>query len=243
MNALRAMRAAFSYFTILPVGTDDVGPSAVAVAWLPFVGAVIGFVAGSIGLAVSAIAPHAHALAVATAFGATIVLSGAVHVDGFLDACDALFASATPERRLEILRDPTHGTFAVAGFAVVAALWLAALWSIPMTMLPLALALSGAAARWSAAIHALWLAYGRSEPTRAFARRPPVVILALGAVLVIILAHALGWRGYAAVFAPLAAAAVAILWSRARLGGGVTGDAYGFAIVVAEVAALVAVAA
>ena len=114
----------------------------------------------------------------------------------------------------------------------------------PAAQYPLALALAGAAARWSAVIHALWFAYGRAgAPTRAFESRPPFGVLALGAVLVAALAFALRAPGCAAALAALAAAAIAIVWARMRLGGGVVGDAYGFAIVIAEIAALGALAA
>ena len=212
-----------------------------ALAWLPFIGAVVGALAGSGAYAVSLIAPHP--LAVATAFGLSIVLTGAVHLDGFLDGCDAFFASVPAQRRLEILKDPRHGTFAIAGFGVVGALWLAALWALSPAAYPLTLALTGAAARWSVVIHALWFAYGRvGAPTRAFERRPPLPLLAVGAVLVAGLAFALRAPGWAAAAAALVVAAGAITWARARLGGGLVGDAYGFAIVIAEVAALIALA-
>jgi cobalamin synthase len=44
------------------------------------------------------------------------------------------------------------------------------------------------------------------------------------------------------VVVSLAVAAVAAAFARARLGGGLTGDGYGFAIVLAEVAGLSALA-
>jgi adenosylcobinamide-GDP ribazoletransferase len=169
------------------------------------------------------------------------VLTGAVHVDGFLDGCDALFAPVSVERRLEILKDPRHGSFAVAGFAVVAAVWLAALWSIAPASLPLALACAGASARLGAVVHALYVPYGGATAS-ALTRRPPLPILALGLVLVVALAWPLGARGAVAVVAAFTAAALAIVWIRGRLAGAITGDGYGFAIVVAEVAALVALA-
>lgn len=234
------MRAAFSYFTILPFGAAE-PPDAVALAWLPFVGAVIGALAGGAAYLVAYVAPAA--LAVAVAFGLTIVLSGAIHLDGFLDGCDAFFAPVSVERRLEILKDARHGTFALAGFAVVAVFWLAALWSLDPVTYPLALALTGAASRWSAVIHALWFAYGRAgAPPRAFEARPPFWVLGLGAVLVALLAFALRAPGCAAAFVALIVAAGTIAWARKQLGGGVVGDTYGFTIVVAEVAALVTLA-
>jgi len=43
------------------------------------------------------------------------VLTGALHLDGFLDACDGLLGGYTPESRLEIMRDERLGAFALAG--------------------------------------------------------------------------------------------------------------------------------
>jgi adenosylcobinamide-GDP ribazoletransferase len=229
-----------SYFTILPVGVAE-APDASALAWLPFAGALTGALAGLAAAGIAHVASHA--LAVASAFALVVVLTGAIHVDGFLDGCDAFFASVSPERRLEILKDPRHGTFAVAGFAVVCAIWLAALWSLPPARLPLALALSGASARWASVIHALYVPYGRAGAlTRAFEQRPSRGVLALGLALVVALAWPLGIGGGAAFGVTLGVAALCTSWIRPRLGGGLVGDAYGFTIVVAEVAALVALA-
>jgi adenosylcobinamide-GDP ribazoletransferase len=209
--------------------------------WLPFVGALTGALAGLAAEGVAHVTSRA--LAVACAFAALLVLTGAIHVDGFLDGCDAFFASVSPERRLEILEDPRHGTFAVAGFAAVFALWLAALWSLAPANYPFALALSGASARWSSVIHARYVPYGRAGAvTRAFEERPSLGVLALGLGLVLALAWPFGKRGAAAFALALALAALCVRWIRPRLGGGLTGDAYGFTIVVAEVGALVALA-
>jgi adenosylcobinamide-GDP ribazoletransferase len=236
----RALRSAFAYFSILPVGrTDD--PDGRAVAWLPLVGAALGALAGTAALGAARIGPHA--IAVAIAFGATIVLSGAIHLDGFLDGCDALFASVSPQRRLEILKDPRHGTFALAGLAVLMPLWLAALWALAPSTYPLALAFAAACARWSAVVQPVRApALRPGATTTALAAKPPLMTLALGATLVVALAVPFAWRGAAALAAAAIVAAAALSWSRGRLGGHLAGDAYGFAIVLAEVAVLLALA-
>jgi adenosylcobinamide-GDP ribazoletransferase len=46
---------------------------------------------------------------------AWVVVTGALHFDGFCDLCDGLFGGRTPEDRLRILRDPHLGTFGLAG--------------------------------------------------------------------------------------------------------------------------------
>jgi adenosylcobinamide-GDP ribazoletransferase len=231
------MRAAFSYFSILPVGFAA-APRATALAYLPLVGSLTGALAGTCAWGISLVAPHA--VAVAVAFGASIVLTGAIHVDGFLDTADAVFASVTPARRLEIMHDPRHGTFAIAGFAVVCALWLAALWSIDPVRLPLALAFAAATARWAAVGVARVMPYaGSGANAPAFATRPPWTIHLVMAALVILL----GWCYWGHAVLLIGTGALTYLAAFAiapRLGGGLTGDVYGFLIVCTEVAVLAA---
>ena len=139
--------------------------------FLPLVGAVVGALAGTAAWAAALVAPHV--VAVAVAFGLSIVLTGALHVDGFLDSCDAAFACVSPARRLEIMKDPRHGSFAIAYFAVLCALWLAALSSIDPVRLPLGLAFAGAAARWIAVSVARVLPYGGDGRRPALTPRWP----------------------------------------------------------------------
>jgi adenosylcobinamide-GDP ribazoletransferase len=241
VNALRGLRTAFSYFSILPLPSND-PPDAAAMAWLPFVGAVTAALAGTAGYLVSLVAPHP--LAVATAFTLSIVLTGAIHLDGFLDGCDAFFASVSPARRFEILDDPRHGTFAVAGAAIVGVVWLAALWSLPPRTFPFALTFAAVSARLFAVANALYIPYGRTTPSRAFESRLPVWIVILDAILAGVLAAHFGIvRGGLGLVTTLVAVTACVAWIRPRLGGGLTGDAYGFTIVVAEAATLVALAA
>ena len=44
-----------------------------------------------------------------------IVVTGAIHLDGFMDVVDAVRSCAAPEKRREILKDPHVGSFAVVG--------------------------------------------------------------------------------------------------------------------------------
>jgi adenosylcobinamide-GDP ribazoletransferase len=171
-------------------------------------------------------------LGIAVAFGFSIGLTGALHIDGFLDVCDAAFASLPPPRRLEILKDPHHGTFAIAFFAALCAVWLAALGSIDPPRLPLALAFAGSAARWIA------VAVARVVPYGAAGTPPPLGIHALMGVLTL----ALGWSywGHAVVLIALGGVTfAAAFWLKSRLGR-LNGDCYGFLIACTEVAILAA---
>ncbi len=241
MRALRALGEAFGYFSILPAGRWTSGPpGGTALAMLPLVGAVTGAIAGAIGYA-------AHAWlhvgwAFVAAWAGSMVLTGAVHVDGFLDACDALFATATPQRRMEILRDPRHGTFAVVGMALLAAFWLAALAPIAPARYPLALAFAAAAARLTVTPNAWVFPYGRGEGVAAeLLTRPDIAAYVLAFALVEVLAWFV--RPPMLLAAPLVilGSLLAGRWASRRLGGGLTGDCYGAFVVVAEVTILLAV--
>jgi adenosylcobinamide-GDP ribazoletransferase len=192
---------------------------------------VVGALAGTVGWSVTLVAPHV--LGVAVAFGLSIALTGALHLDGFLDVCDAALAGVSAQRRLEILKDPHHGTFAIASFAVLCAFWLAALWNIEPLRLPLALAFAGSAARWIAVGVSFVVPYGPAGT------RPPRGVHAAMGVLTL----ALGWSywGHAVVLIALGGVTFAVaLWLKSRLGGRLNGDCYGFLIACTEVAILAA---
>jgi adenosylcobinamide-GDP ribazoletransferase len=236
------LTAALAYFTVIPAGrsANEEGPGPESLAWLPPIGAIVGAVAGFGGFAAYVWLHVPWSFVVAWALG--IGLTGAIHIDGFLDACDGLFCSAPAERRLEILKDVRHGSFAVVGMALAAAFWLAALAAISPARFPIVLAFSGAASRLAAIAQASFFPYARSAGSmRAFARRPNVVALLLDAVLV----EALAWfvAPWALAIAPIAciAAWCAARWASGRLGGGLTGDVYGALIVATEIGVLLVV--
>jgi adenosylcobinamide-GDP ribazoletransferase len=235
MQFRRTLETAFSYFSIFPVRPATLlpAPDAAALVALPIVGASIGALSGTIAWLVSLVAPKPYV--VATAFTAPIVFSGAIHLDGFLDCSDALFATASPERRLEIMKDPTHGTYAVAAGMVVSAFSLAALSTCKPARLPAILAFSGALARLAAVANALWFPYGRAGAvTRAFESRPSAAALAAEACILLAAARAIGPRAWPIVPAALVASALLARRIAARLGTGLTGDAYGFLVVLLE---------
>lgn len=61
---------------------------------------------------------------------APVVITGGIHLDGFCDTVDALASHQTREKKLEILKDPHTGAFAVMGCAAYL-LFTFALWSQP----------------------------------------------------------------------------------------------------------------
>ena len=241
--AWRGLGGAIAYYTVVPAGrfASSEPPDAASLGWLPPIGAVTGAIAGLAGWAAFRWlhVPWSFVLAWAVAVG----LTGAVHLDGFLDACDGLFAATSPQRRLEILKDPRHGTFAVVAMAIATAFWLAALATIAPWRYPLVLAYSGAVARFAVMPNAWLFPYARpgGGMSRTFGSRPSVVALMLGFLLVEVLAWFVA--PWALVVAPIVAifAWTGAKWSSLRLGGGLTGDVYGALIVATEVLVLLAI--
>jgi len=240
---LDSVGTAFSYFSIFPVrGAQRLpAPDAAALAALPLVGAALGGLAGGAAWLVSRVAPRP--LAVATAYALPIVLSGALHIDGFLDCSDAVFASVSPQRRLEILKDPAHGTFALAALAIVSAYSIAALTALPAARFPGVLAYAGALARLATVWNARCFPYARTAArTRAFEARPSLLLLALQSLVLGVASFRLSRSTWALVPLCCIAARFAAAGLAKRLGGGLVGDAYGFLIVVLESAIVVVLA-
>ncbi len=204
-------------------------------------GAALGAAAGGAGLlaARAVSAPFGGIVA----FGTLACLTGAIHLDGFLDGCDAFFASVTPERRLEILKDPRHGTFAVVGMFVTGGVAVAALAAIPPRRLPASLAFATALARAATVTGAFVFpgAGGRGDATHFPGGVPIRVTLATTFITLALAGERIGGRGVLTVPLTIALALACERWICGRIGGLVV-DAYGFTIVVTEVATLVALA-
>ena len=84
-------------------------------AWLPTVGAVMGIIWAALMAGLNLI------FFPATAFGAIatwlpFVLSGYMHVDGYMDVNDAVMSRGTLEKKRAILKDSRCGTFAIVSF-------------------------------------------------------------------------------------------------------------------------------
>ena len=105
--------------------------------FLPVVGAVVGAVFWGFG----ALCAYLSLPGLFRAAGLTaipLVVTGGIHMDGFLDTADALASCQDRERKLEILKDSRTGAFAVikGGLYLVCSL---GVWSaLPERLLPVA---------------------------------------------------------------------------------------------------------
>jgi adenosylcobinamide-GDP ribazoletransferase len=245
-------REAMAFLT--PLG-GAAAPSAAALPWFGLVGAGVGAAVGlTLGLAAGAV-PALVAAALAVTVDAA--LTGLLHLDGLADCADALLAPLDRARRLEVLRDPRAGAFAVVAVGLVLILRVSALVGVVLLSEPAAGGSFGldAGAVW--AIVALWglsrtamavtavtVPYARESglATAFLGARPGGVVLA-GAVPVAVAAGlavaAAGSLLPVLALAGAAATAVGVVaFARGRLGG-FTGDVLGAAGVLSETVGLI----
>ena len=164
------------------------------------------------------------------------ICTGFLHLDGYMDVCDAVLSRRELAVRQKILKDSHCGAFAVICMALLALTqWSVFFSAAALPLLPLALV--PVAVRACAAIAVLTLRpmqtsqYAGMAHTGAAALAVPAVILLAAAVLPPVF---LGLSG----LAPAAAAAAYALavWGGFRQLDGMSGDISGFALTLGELA-------
>lgn len=194
-----------------------------AVGFFPLVGLALGGVLYGLGSSLSLIFP----LPVVAVFilAAWLLLTRALHFDGFLDTCDGLFGGFTPERRLEIMRDSRVGAFGVAGGGLLLLVKYAAVISLPHHP---GLLLAPVLGRWVLSMSIYAYPYAREKGLGRDMKdnvRWPQVLLATGVALLAAWLFA-GWTGLVSF-----AIAGIVFWLGAtfilRRIPGLTGDSYG----------------
>jgi adenosylcobinamide-GDP ribazoletransferase len=156
-----------------------------------------------------------------------LVLTGALHADGLMDTCDAVFGHATPERRLEIMRDPRAGAFGVVGLVCVVALKIASVDALSPWVRPGLLVLAPTLGRWSIVLVATVFPYGRPDGLGAPLKNAATpLVLVLASLLPLIGCALLGPLGLLAGGLAGVTALIVGRWLVSRLPG-LTGDCYG----------------
>ena len=200
---------------------------------LPLVGLVVGGVWVLAAWLGRFLPPPAAALLIAAA---PWLVTGFLHLDGFMDVCDAVLSRRDLPRRQEILKDPHCGAFAVIGMVLLAlSQWSVALSAECVSLLPLLLI--PAASRGCAALAVLTLRPMTTSQYAAMAeKKAPYAVFAAVVMAAAAMAPLALWGS----FAPLAAAAGYWLavWYADRQLGGMSGDVSGFALTLGELCGL-----
>src|SRR5262245_25304904 len=100
-----------------------------SVGYYPLVGLILGLILAYLDRLLGWLLPPG--LAAALLLVIWVGLTGMLHLDGFMDACDGLLSPREPARRLEIMKDSRVGAFAVVGAVLLLLLKFNALVALP----------------------------------------------------------------------------------------------------------------
>jgi adenosylcobinamide-GDP ribazoletransferase len=234
---MRTLRIAFGLMTTLPVKLPNdwsAGDSGRASVWYPFVGLIIGALTWLSWKGAAFVFPPL--VAGVTTLIVWVALTGGLHLDGLADCCDGLFASVSPERRVEIMKDPHIGAFGVIGLILVLFLKAAALASLTPVSSP-GILLAASLARWCilpAGLMPLARPSGMGADFASGFRRSSIL---WGALIPVALMVMLGPPGVLSALTGAGTAAL-ILWLAKLRIGGVTGDVFGMIVEIVETTVL-----
>jgi adenosylcobinamide-GDP ribazoletransferase len=169
-----------------------------------------------------------------------ILLTGALHVDGFADTLDGLFSRKSREEMLQIMRDSRLGTMAVLGLIILLLLKYQLLYALSGKGMNAALLLMPLLGRWGMAASASLAKYARSnggvgKPYTEYAGLREFIIATVLTFLGVVLIG--GIRGIL-VFISVAILAGILFHFISKKLGGMTGDTYGALGEIVEVAVL-----
>ena len=153
MRQVRIFFTALQFFTRLPipswVGFDPEWVRASA-RFFPLIGIVVGAVAAALLLLAGYGMPMMLAVLLSTV--GTICLTGALHEDGFADACDGFGGGHTPQKIIDIMRDPRIGAFGAIGIGLLLAIKVVTLASMPLQLAAWSLLLAHPLSRLAATL-------------------------------------------------------------------------------------------
>lgn len=234
---VRGLTLALQFLTRLPTPqvedfrAEDLSRSA---DWFPLVGLLIG---GCVAAGVWAGGHGTPWLGALVGLVIWVWITGALHIDGLGDVADALAAAhRTPERFLEVLRDPHIGAFGAIAIVLLLMAKLVLLAEISHASTLVALVLVPAWARWGTLVWSSTvppLASGTGE--RFSWRISQLSTIAQGIGLAVLSI----WLAPVLLSALIVVPALSLYW-RMRLGG-ITGDCLGASVEVTEALLLVGV--
>ena len=237
----KAFCMCYGMFTALPCPYRpwDEDARGMMLACLPLIGAVIGLLWALLSALGKALLPPALQGALIAAL--PWMLTGFIHLDGYMDTCDAILSWRPLEQRLRILKDVHAGAFAVVGLGLLMMFSYASAVTLEWEDLRILLFIP-VISRCGSAFFVLALKpIGHSEYANTegkSAQRMAVWAMWVFAMLACVL-----WlRGRAVILAiETLAYAAAMLWGYRTLKG-VSGDVAGFALTVSECTALAVLA-
>lgn len=232
---------AVTFLTRLPLPiTGDASPADLraSMGWYPLIGLCLGAVGWGSYAAGRLLFPDM--LAAALTIILLEALTGALHLDGFMDTCDGLGSGRPRERALEIMKDSRVGAMGVFGAVAVILVKVAALAAFTPTHAMMPLLVGWTVARLLPILDVSFFPYARATGTGgAFAEGKAPGALTMATISTLLIALLLGQaRGLLLVILALEITLLVQIGIARKLHG-LTGDVYGMGIELTEALALV----
>jgi len=243
--------AAFRFLTVIPLPFKREGGAAAiggSIVYFPVVGLIIGLLLAGAWWVLDQLLPTA--LANGLIITGMVLVTGALHLDGFIDTCDGLAGNKPAEDRWRVMRDSRVGAFGVVGGVLLLLVKFVALGAVPRPLVFAALVLMPVVSRWLMVYAITAYPYARPDGLgTVFKQAASWGRFTLASLFVILVTAGLMWwlavpYFFLAALAVVAGSWLAIfLWTRYLNWkfAGLTGDSYGAVSEMAEVTVLIVI--
>lgn len=168
---------------------EDMGHSTV---WFPVVGLIIGTILAFVNWVFSLFLPAAPTSALTIVL--LVIITGAMHLDGFADTCDGLAGNKPAEERWKVMHDSRTGAFGVTGLILLLLVKFALLNSIPQASIAPVLVVMPVVGRWAMVYAIAMYPYARKEGLgKAFKDGVTRTRLAIATIITLGLSIVLAW--------------------------------------------------
>lgn len=244
---MRDFLTALQFLTRIHVATPpdlteaDFGHS---VKFFPLVGAVIGAVYGGAAFLIFIVLLRGGVeippgVGAALLVALTVVVTGGIFYDGFMDTIDGIFSGRSREKMLEIMKDSTVGANAVMGFVILILLDFNLILALPSELLWKTLFIMPIISRTAVVMAITEFPYARPQGMgKAFADYAEKKSLPLATIISLICVCPMGLAAVTSLVVGMGAAFVLLRYA-AKILGGVTGDVYGWVATLTETTVMV----
>ena len=161
---MRGLITALQFLTIIPLSRKRECSEKELVrsmAWYPLAGLIIGICLAAVHCVCRLVFPPM--VTDVMVIVVLVVITGALHLDGFADTVDGLAGGSDRTRVLAIMKDSKIGSFAVTGICLLIVLKICALGAVPGAAKIQALIVMPVVSRWSLVALAACFPYARGE--------------------------------------------------------------------------------
>jgi adenosylcobinamide-GDP ribazoletransferase len=231
--------AALKFLTIIPLPGRRINPREVggSIAYFPAVGAIIGLILLGLNWLLGLVLSQA--LVNILLLVSLAVISGGLHLDGFVDTCDGLVGHKTARERWRVMKDSRAGAFGIIGVCFLLLVKYVSLNSVPTLWLVPTLVLMPVLSRW-AMVYAVF-AYPYAKPSglgKVFKQEASSSEFLVATVIALAIAAMAQLAGLVIMLGVLIVVTALAFYFKGRLGG-LTGDTYGAVNEIAEVLVLI----